>query len=71
MGSSLLRVDFHEVEVVPYAINEIVQTAWIQSYHIVILVMTHLRSISQLMTTVWSSRAKRSIASRLTASILL
>jgi hypothetical protein len=24
MGSSLLRVDFHEVEVIPYAIDEIV-----------------------------------------------
>ena len=29
VGSSLLRVDFHEVEVIPYAINEIAQTAWI------------------------------------------
>ena len=52
MSSSLLRVDFHEVEVIPYAIDEIVQTAWIKSHHIVIPIMTHLRSISQLMTMV-------------------
>lgn len=71
MGSSFLRVDFHEVKVIPYAINEIVQTAGIELRHIVIPIMTHLRSISQLMTMVWSSWAKRSITSRLTASILL
>jgi hypothetical protein len=29
MGTPLLRVDFHEVEVIPHAINEIAQTAWI------------------------------------------
>jgi len=28
MSSSLFRVDFHEVEVIPYAINKIAQTAW-------------------------------------------
>jgi hypothetical protein len=27
MGTSLFRVDFHEVEVIPYAINKIAQTA--------------------------------------------
>jgi hypothetical protein len=29
MGTPLLRVDFYQVEVIPYAINEIAQTAWI------------------------------------------
>jgi hypothetical protein len=29
MGSSLLRVDFYEVEIIPYAIDEIGQTGWI------------------------------------------
>lgn len=29
MGTPLLRVDFYEVKVIPYAINEIAQTMWI------------------------------------------
>jgi hypothetical protein len=29
MGTSLFRIHFHEVEVSPYAINKIAQTAWI------------------------------------------
>ena len=32
MGSSFLRVDFHEVEIIPYAINEIAQTAGIKNH---------------------------------------
>jgi hypothetical protein len=29
MGTSLFRINFHEVEVSPYAVNKIAQTAWI------------------------------------------
>ena len=72
MSPTFLRIHFHKAKLIPYSVNQIIQTKRLDiNEQICFDMIAYFKFISQLITTVWGSLASLSTCSRLIESILL